>query len=72
MEIPAPERNMSDYCEMGDCSSINKSTCEKLPLLEDHGHNDSAELYDQDGCFFTHQLRNTSEYESYLQVGRFQ
>ena len=62
------ETNMS-LCEIGDCMTLNTSSCERLYEAE----NDSfvpppGELYDADGCFHTHQLRGTGEYQTYLQV----
>ena len=56
-------------CEIGDCMTLNTSSCERLYEAE----NDSfvpppGELYDADGCFHTHQLRGTGEYQTYLKV----
>ena len=68
MNISDTQTDVSDFCELGDCQSINRTTCEKLPLVQNMSGNESEELYDEDGCFFTHQLRGTADYQVYLQV----
>ena len=60
--------DMSEYCEPGDCSALNLTSCEKLFELENESFVPTFELYDEDGCFHTHQLRETTEYETYLKV----
>ena len=60
--------DMSEYCEPGDCSALNLTSCEKLFELENESFVQTFELYDEDGCFHTHQLRETTEYETYLKV----
>ena len=68
MQIFDSQTNVRDLCEVGDCDTINRSTCEKLTFVENTSANGSEELYDEDGCFFTHQLRGTADYEVYLKV----
>ena len=59
---------MSDFCEPGDCSVLNISSCERLYEPENDSFVAENEVYDKDGCFHTHQLRETPEYATYLQV----
>ena len=60
--------NMSDFCEPGNCSELNTSTCEKLFQSENYSFAREYVVYDQDGCFHTNQLRQTPQYETYLKV----
>ena len=68
MSIFQNENNLSDFCEVGDCSTINSSTCERLYMMDNYSMNSTDTLYDVDGCFYTHELRDTKEYQTYLKV----
>ena len=59
---------MSDFCEPGNCSTLNISTCERLFEPENVSFVSEDFVYDEDGCFHTYQLRETPEYETYLKV----
>ena len=37
-------------------------------MMDNHSMNSTDTLYDEDGCFYTHQLRDTREYQTYLKV----
>ena len=60
--------NMSEICELGDCSLLNISTCSMMFVMEEESPNLTDELFDKDGCFYTWQLRETEEYQIYLKV----
>ena len=63
---------MSGYCEAGNCSTLNSSTCSAVFENNDDDENNTETLYDEDGCFHTHSLRNTSQYQTYIQVNSWE
>ena len=62
--------DMIDFCEIGDCSLINITTCERnfQDLVNESSPDEADEIYDENGCFYTERLRGTEEYDNYLKV----
>ena len=53
------------YMRMDICTTLNRSTCSMvIPPARWKGE----VTYDEEGCFSTNDLRNTPEYDQYLQV----
>ena len=53
------------------CHDINLTTCSPLPFdpfsnESQVSQEDLDSLYDEEGCFFTHVLRKTQRYETYM------
>ena len=53
------------------CHDINLTTCSPLPYdpfgnESQVSQEDLDTLYDEEGCFFTHVLRKTNRYETYM------
>ena len=71
---------MLNDCFTGDCGDLNQTTCEFILKFDSENDSDflpnltglgnSSQLYDDEGCFDTFQLRQTQQYETYKQVGK--